>query len=227
MNRRGLAPPDLQSGAFDHLATSRKQRFRSRVPEPPNRCGRFASRGVSACATSGCWRRVRDLNPRCKVENLASWPLDEHDLKTSTSAVPSREPSRRRWRLAARGRVSCRAHPAPRTPGGFAASECGGTPEVKGQTKRPGSFAGSGPLEFRVRLRRVVRRGCLPDRGDPRTRNARVPAPRPSRHSPARRRARTHGSRRGLGRCEGRSGCSRWVSWCVSVRGAANRASCK
>ena len=134
LNQRGLAPPGLQSGAFNHLATSRKlapraglepatarwtgeyssseltkqisKRFRSRVPEPPNRCGRFASRGAGACATSGCWRRVRESNPRCKVENLASWPLDEHDLQTSTSAVPSREPSRRRRRLAARGRVN-------------------------------------------------------------------------------------------------------------------------
>ena len=69
-NQRGHTPPGLQAGTFDHSVTSRK-RFRSRVPEPPNHCGRFASPSVSAQATS-VWCRMRDSNPRCKVKNLAS-----------------------------------------------------------------------------------------------------------------------------------------------------------
>ena len=81
--------------------------------------------------------------------------LRDFGLITSTSAVPPREPSRRRRRLAARKRVSRRAHPASLTPGVDATSECRGTPEVEEKkTKRPGSFAGSGPLEFRERLAR-------------------------------------------------------------------------
>lgn len=62
-----------------------------------------------------------------------------------------REPSRRRWRLAARGRVSRRAHPASRTPCVDATSECGGTPEVE-ENKKARILAESGPLEFRERL---------------------------------------------------------------------------
>ena len=51
LNRR---PPARQAGTLAAELTKRaNQRFRSRVPEPPNRCGRFASHGVSACATSG------------------------------------------------------------------------------------------------------------------------------------------------------------------------------
>ena len=68
---------------------------------------------------------------------------------------------------------------------------------------------------------RLVRRDFLPDRGDPRNRRARTSTPSTGR-------ARTHRSRRGLGRCEGRCGCSRWVSWlAVPIRSAAYRASCK
>ena len=63
-----------------------------------------------------------------------------------------REPSRRRRCLAARGRWPAAHIPPPRTPRGFAASECRGTPEVEDQkAKRPGSLAGSGPLKIRAR----------------------------------------------------------------------------
>ena len=43
--RRALWPLSRRGATYE--------RFRSRVPEPPNRCGRFASRSVSAPATSG------------------------------------------------------------------------------------------------------------------------------------------------------------------------------
>jgi hypothetical protein len=55
-----------------------------------------------------------------------------------------------------------------------------------------------------------VRHGCLPDRGNPRTRGGRVPAQSAGRSNTAGRRMRTHAGRQGLGRCDGRSGCSRW-----------------
>ena len=166
----------------------------------------------------GVWRRVRELNPRCGVENPASWPLDEHDMKTSTSAVPPREPSRRRRRLAARGQVFL-----PRTSrAAYTVSLC--DDGVQGHTRserekqKARILCGIRASGIQSAAGVSVRHGCLPDHGDPRTRDGRVPAPSAGRSNTAGRRARTHGSRRGLGRCEGRSGCSRWVSWFVSVR---------
>ena len=70
----------------------------------------------------------------------------------------------------------------------------------------------------------VVRRSSLPDGDDPRIRDGRAPARTAARPSTAAARARTHRSRRGLGRCEGRSGCSRWCPGLVSVSTSAGRA---
>ena len=69
---------------------------------------------------------------------------------------------------------------------------------------------------------RVSRTRRPPGWGQPRTRDARTPAP-------AGRRARTHGGRRGLGRCERRSGCSRACPGSVpfEARGVSRNASCK
>jgi hypothetical protein len=83
------------------------------------------------------WRRVRDLNRVVGLKARRPIRLDEHDLKTSTSAVPPREPSRRMRRLAARGQVSCRAHPAPRTPCVVRRRSAGAHPKWKEKQKSP------------------------------------------------------------------------------------------
>ena len=106
---------------------------------------------------------AQSLRPVCVARRER---LRDFGSIASTSAVPPREPSRRRRRLAARWRVSRGAHPASRTPGVDATSECRGTPEVEEKTKRPGSFAESGPLEFRERQARrsdaaASRRGAI------------------------------------------------------------------
>ena len=60
--------------------------------------------------------------------------LDEHDVGfgISTSAVSTRESSRRMRCLAAREPGPARAHPGTAHTGRFAAAECRGTPEVEG-----------------------------------------------------------------------------------------------
>jgi len=70
----------------------------------------------------------------------------------------------------------------------------------------------------------VVRRSSLPDRGDPRTRDGRAAVRRAARSSTAAGRARTRSRRQGPGRCEGRSGCSRWCPGFGSVSTSAGRA---
>ena len=92
------------------------------------------------------------------------------------------------------------------------------------EMERPGSFAEPGPLAVQSAAGASIRHGCLPERGDPRTRDGRAAVPSAGRQPPAGRRARTHRSRRGLGRCEGHSGCSRWRLGFSSVRSAAGRA---
>ena len=144
--------------------------------------------------------------------------LDEHDMKTSTSAVPPREPSRRRRRLAARVQVSW-----PRTSrAAYTMRLCDdgvqGHTRSERENKKARIRCGIRASGIQSAAGVSVRHGCLPDRGGPRTRGDRVPAPSAGRSNTAGRRTRTHGGRRGLGRCEGRSGCSRWVSWFGSVR---------
>jgi len=77
---------------------------------------------------------AQSLRPVCVARRER---LLDFGLMASTSAVPPREPSRRRRRLAARKRVSRRAHPASRTPGVDATSECRGTPEVEEKQEGP------------------------------------------------------------------------------------------
>ena len=96
-NRR---PPAGQASTLATESTRQCKRFRSRVPEPPNRCGRFASHGVSACATSGCWRRARELNPHTRNEAPESLPIgrtrheDFHFGCALARALPSEAASR-------------------------------------------------------------------------------------------------------------------------------------
>jgi len=96
----------------------------------------------------------------------------------------------RRVRLASMRRRSAGAHPKWK------------------KTKRPGSLRNPGLWNSESGWVRV-RRSSLPDGDDPRTRDDRATVRTAARSSTAAGRARTHTSRRGLWRCEGRSGCSR------------------
>ena len=129
-------------------------------------------------------------------------------------------------------RVSRCAHPASRTPGVDATSECRGTPEVEEKNKKARIRCGIRASGIQRTAGASFRRGGLPAGSDPRTRDARTPAHPAGRAWPARRRTRTHTSRRGLGRCEGRSGCSRWCPGSIPFRGRTEQgsrawASCK
>ncbi len=81
------------------------------------------------------------------------------------------------------------------------------------EMKRPGNLCGIRASGNQSAAVASFRRGGLPERGNPRTRDGQAPAPSADHWTPARRHARTRTGRRGLGRCEWRSGCSRWGSW--------------
>ena len=114
----GFSPPDLQSGAFVHLATSRK--LAPRAGLEPAASGSTSRRSSTELAKhlrkgSGDGFRSRPIvaaDFRCGERELSRG----FGFSRSTPAVPLREPSRRMRCLAARGGQARRAHPGPRTP---------------------------------------------------------------------------------------------------------------
>ena len=176
----------------------------------------------------GIWCRVRELNPHTRNETPESLPVrrtrheDFHFGCAPARALPSEAASRCTRPDAGR------AHPAPRTPRALRRRSAGTHPKWK-KNKKARILCGIRASGNQSAARRVVRRGGLPDRDDPRTRDARAMAPSHCHLHTAGQRSRTRAGRRGLGRCEGRSGWSRWLSWFVSSEGprVSGGTSCK
>lgn len=57
---------------YQELSYTPTESIRSRVPAPPNRCGRFPPPKRELDEGSLCWRRVRDSNPRSRNESPVS-----------------------------------------------------------------------------------------------------------------------------------------------------------
>jgi len=93
---------------------------------------------------------AQSLRPVCVARRER---LRDFGLIASTSAVPPREPSRRKWRLAARCGFPAAHIPRRVRQASMRRRSAGTHPKWK-KTKRPGSFAESGPLETRERQAR-------------------------------------------------------------------------
>jgi len=147
-------PSDLQSGAFDHLATSRKK-----VPVT----GSGAAQSlrpvcVAKRERSGdfdCWRRVRESNPHTRNETPESLPV----RRTRLGSLPLRLCPHASPPVGGSVSLHDAGFPPRTSRVAYARRRCdvgvqGHTRSGRKKTKRPGSFAESGPLEFRERQAR-------------------------------------------------------------------------
>jgi len=159
---------------------------------------------------------AQSLRPVCVARRER---LRDFGLIASTSAVPPREPSRRKWRLAARCGFPAAHIPRRVRQASMRRRSAGTHPKWK-KNKKARILRGVRASGNQRAAGASIRRGSLPDGSDPRTRDARTTARRAARTSAAGRRTRTHASRRGLWRCEGRSGCSRWCPGSFPFRSA-------
>ena len=150
---RGLAARQASTLA----AELKKLQFnvcRSRVPAPPNRCGRFPlpARELNG---SSCvfWHRVRGSNPRTRDETPESWTTRRTRQREGGLhfGCAQTRASRRMWCLAARS--SNLAMNLPRTSRAAntirAATECKDTAEVKPTKRQIQRTKTKGPDPFR------------------------------------------------------------------------------